>query len=143
MFHPLLHVPPTGVIVTVALRVIASLRASTKVEKTSKLAVFTRWLRTNSPKLGSPAAISTPRIVMTIRSSGSVKPRLARMLFLSARVASARFRAGMGEREHAIGLLAAVGDGRGDDGVGGRGGRHVAVGGVLHRDGVARRHVRQ
>src|SRR5687768_1985179 len=139
MVQPLIQAPPVGCMVTLALRVIASLRASTRLEKRSKLAVFTLWLRTNSPKLGRPAPSSTTRIVMTNRSSGSVKPRSARMPALPARVAVARLGAGVREREYSVRPLPGVGDRRGLDGVGGRRGRRVPVRRVRDRDGVTGR----
>ena len=45
--QPFAQLPDTGAMVIEALRVIASLRACTRLENTSKLAVLTRWLRTN------------------------------------------------------------------------------------------------
>src|SRR5689334_21222198 len=134
--QPLVQSPALGVSVMEMLRLIASLLASTRPAKTSKLAVFTRWLRIMSRMLGTASAVRMPTMSTTIIISTIVKPALRILMASPARVAGTGLLSRAVDGEVAVGRLLV--DGRGGDDVGGRN-RGRTLG---HREGVELRQVR-
>src|SRR3974390_2523064 len=90
---------PLGVRVTERLRLIASLLASTSPAKTSKLAVFTRWLRIMSRILGTAIMVRIATISTTIIISVMVKPAARALMASPAGIAGELLLAGVVDRE--------------------------------------------
>src|SRR3970040_104299 len=116
MVQPSDQFPPLGATVTVVLRVTASLRASTRPENTSKLAVFTPCARMISRKLGVARPIRITSTANVTMVSVIVNPS-----------AVARERTLVIECEHAVRDLRRARDGSRADGVGGRQGGHCRI----------------